>query len=297
MLLVRLLDVSSLFLCELAGAPSWGAGEVEGVNCLDTHGSRFGNAEEGKGDRESETTGPDKSDTGTDSGLDLGSGKGNDKVEEPVGTGTEGDTQRRQPDGESLTADNPSDRTPRRRKGGNEKTGEGNEDITGNLVIRVGLGDRTDNDLTNKHEKTTNEKNRSSSGSVNSENTGEREEDVDGSENDLEDVGVVKTGSLSELDTVREEEVDTGDLLADLDTDTDHSSPKNSVFRREAFDVAGLTPLLVLDGSLTDFLHLDIDVRVVDRKTTKTGEVLSAVVPSALLGKESRRLGRKEETD
>lgn len=40
-----------------------------------------------------------------------------------------------------------------------------------------------------------------------------------------------------------------------------------------------------------------IDVRVVDRKTTKTGEVLSAVVPSALLGKESRRLGGKEETD
>lgn len=233
--------------------------------------STHGNAEEGKGDRESETTGPDKSDTGTDSGLDLGSGKGNDKVEEPVGTGTEGDTQRRQPDGESLTADNPSDRTPRRRKGGNEKTGEGNEDITGNLVIRVGLGDRTDNDLTNKHEKTTNEKNRSSSGSVNSENTGEREEDVDGSENDLEDVGVVKTGSLSELDTVREEEVDTGDLLADLDTDTDHSSPKNSIFRREAFDVAGLTPLLVLDGSLTDFLHLDLYHTVSKRSLKQNG--------------------------
>lgn len=40
-----------------------------------------------------------------------------------------------------------------------------------------------------------------------------------------------------------------------------------------------------------------IDVRVISRKTTEIGKVLSAVVPSALLGKESRRLRGKEETD
>lgn len=217
-----------------------------------------GNAEEGKRDSESETTGPNKSDTSTDSGLNLRSGKGDDEVEEPVGTGTEGDTPRRQPNGESLTADNPGNGTPRRRERGNEKTGEGNENITGNLVIRVGLGDSTDNNLTNKHENATNEEDRSSTRSVDSKNTGERENDVDGSENDLEDVGVVKTGSLGELDTVREEEVDTGDLLANLDTDTDHSSPENSVLGRETFDIAGLTALLVFDGSLTDFFHLGL---------------------------------------
>lgn len=297
MLLLRVLSPRELLVDKLMRSPSWGVGEIEGVNRLDTHRSRLGNAEEGKRDSESETTGPNKSDTSTDSGLNLRSGKGDDEVEEPVGTGTEGDTPRRQPNGESLTADNPGNGTPRRRERGNEKTGEGNENITGNLVIRVGLGDSTDNNLTNKHENATNEEDRSSTRSVDSKNTGERENDVDGSENDLEDVGVVKTGSLGELDTVREEEVDTGDLLANLDTDTDHSSPENSVLGRETFDIAGLTALLVFDGSLTDFFHLGIDVRVISRKTTEIGKVLSAVVPSALLGKESRRLRGKEETD
>lgn len=112
--------------------------------------------------------------------------------------------------------------------------------------------------MTNKHENATDKKDRSSTSSVDSENTGEREEDVDGSENDLEDIGIVKTGSLGELDTVREEKVDTGDLLPDLDTDTNHSSPENSVLSGEAFNIAGLTALLVLDGSLTDFLHLGL---------------------------------------
>ena len=40
-----------------------------------------------------------------------------------------------------------------------------------------------------------------------------------------------------------------------------------------------------------------IDVRVIDRKTTEIGKVLSAMFPSALLGKESGRLGGKEETN
>jgi hypothetical protein len=195
---------------------------------LDRHSLGLGDAEEGKGEGQGETTGPDKGDTGSNDRLDLRGGKAalsaepslyssqgiilnlrNDQVEEPVGTGAEGDTEVAQSHGEGLSADDPGDRTPGRGKGGDEDTGESDEDLSGDRVIRVSLGDGTDNDLTDEHDGGTPEKDGSSTGSVDSEDTGEGHEDVDTGKDDLEDVGVVETGGLGELNTVGEEEVDT----------------------------------------------------------------------------------------
>lgn len=221
----------------------------------------------------------------------------NDQVEEPVGSCAERDTEVGQSDGESLSANDPGDGTPRRGKGGNEDSSEEDEELADNLAVGVSLGQRAGDDLPDKHDESTDEKNGSSSGSVDSEDTGEGHEDIDTGEDDLEDVGVVETGSLGELDTVREEEVDSGDLLADLDEDTDHGSPENAVLGREALGVSGLTSLLVLERRSVDLVHLDVDLRVVDGHTSEVGEVLPALLPPALLGEESRRLGREDEAD
>ena len=75
----------------------------------------------------------------------------------------------------------------------------------------------------------------------------------------MENVGVVQTGSLGELDTVREEEVDTGDLLSDLDKDTNHCSVQDSVLWRETFGVADLSHFVVGVDSLFDLNHLFLD--------------------------------------
>jgi hypothetical protein len=62
----------------------------------------------------------------------------------------------------------------------------------------------------------------------------EGHDQIDAGEDDLGDVGVVDTGRLEELDSVREEEVDTGGLLSDLENDSDHGSVENSVGNNEA---------------------------------------------------------------
>jgi len=96
---------------------------------LDGHALGLGDAEEGEGEREGETSGPNEADAGTDLLLDLGCGKAggqiwgiehwlepdlrNDQVEKPVGTGTEGDTEVGQSDGESLSTHDPGDGSPR----------------------------------------------------------------------------------------------------------------------------------------------------------------------------------------
>jgi hypothetical protein len=84
----------------------------------------------------------------------------------------------------------------------NEETGESNENISSNSVIRVRFRYRSNDDLTDKHGSSTNEEDWTATSPINEVDTRERSGDIDGSEDDLEDVGVGKTGRLGELDTV-----------------------------------------------------------------------------------------------
>lgn len=86
-------------------------------------------------------------------------------------------------------------------------------------------------------------------------------------------------------------------LLADLNKDTDHGPPENTVLHAENFGILGVTTLLVFLLLHADLVELDIDLVVVRRQATETGQVLAAVFPSLVLGEEAGRFGRKDETD
>ena len=81
----------------------------------------------------------------------------------------------------------------------------------------------------------------------------------------MENVRIVETGSFGELDTIREEEVDTGDLLSNLNKNTNHGSVENSVLWRETFGVADLSHLVVGIDSLFNLNHLELNVSVYSR--------------------------------
>ena len=102
---------------------------------------------------------------------------------------------------------------------------------------------------------------------------------------------------LTELDTVREEEVDTGSLLSDLEDNTDQSSETDSVGGREALLVARLSHRVLGNLLELDDLERVLDLLVVDVDTTETGDSPLALLVLALLGIVRRRLGRESESE
>ena len=104
-------------------------GKGDAYLLLDGHSLGLGDAEEGKEEGQSETSGPDETDSGTDDALDLRRGEADcqwsglagghgcslrdDQVEKPVGTRTQRDAHATETNGESLSANDPGDWTPR----------------------------------------------------------------------------------------------------------------------------------------------------------------------------------------
>ena len=106
----------------------------------------------------------------------------------------------------------------------NEETTQENEGFA-SLVVTGQCGrDGTSADLSSEHDSATEQQVGSSTDSVEQKDTGERHDDVDGGQDDGENVRVVNASVSSEDRAVVEEEVDTGDLLTDLDENTNHGS-------------------------------------------------------------------------
>jgi hypothetical protein len=85
--------------------------------------------------------------------------------------------------------------------------------------------------------------------------------------------------------------------LTDLNENSNHSAPQNAVLHREDLRVLGVALDIVLFLVKTDFVHLDVDLRVVDGETTEVGQVLAASFPFVLACEEARRLWWEDESN
>lgn len=151
--------------------------------------------------------------------------------------------------------------------------------------------------MSRKHDGATEQQIGSSTDSVEQQNTGERHDDVDSGQDDGEDVRVVDTGVSSEDRTVVEEEVDTRDLLADLDEDTDHGSVENHVLHTETLEVGSIATLVILFLSESDVLHFDRDGLIIDGQVSHSCQVVFRLLPSVFASEEPRRFGAQGESD
>lgn len=131
------------------------------------------------------------------------------RVDAPVGGGGKRDTLGGESGGEGFGSDDPGERSPGGGEGGDKDTGEGDEDLAGDGLSLVGSSNDTDDDLSDEHDRSAVEEDLSSTEPVDDVHTGPGANEVDNREDDLGDVGVVESGGLEELDSVREEEVDT----------------------------------------------------------------------------------------
>lgn len=214
---------------ESLGSPCGCLGDEQSVDLLNGESTSLGDDEEHEDTGHGDETSPDECDLGSNLLLDDGGDEGDDGVHTPVGGGGDGGQLGGETSGEDFGGDDPCDRTPSGSETGDEDTGESDQSLTRLRVPRLGGRDGTNDDLSGEHDDGSEDKDVSTTGSVDGEDTREGHDDVDGGQDDDEDVRVVNTSIASEDGTVREVEVDTGDLLTDLDGDTDKSSKSDSV--------------------------------------------------------------------
>lgn len=298
------------------------------VNLLERQTLGLGNEEvsvdEGAG---AETT-PDEEDGRLEVSAVLtdhvGGDDGNDGVPEPVGGGGETDTARSDGDGEDLADDDPGTRTPGGSEPEDEDGDEGNlgvdsADVVGDDGVGVGLSGsgvgvvETDSDtndgneeLADKHTESTDEKDGSTTESLNSPERERGGADVDEGEDERDEEDVVDgTGGLEEGSRVVEDEVDTGPLLHHLHGGTEDGSAKVRLGvpertleavgpRAEPSGGGDHLTLVLLVGD--DLGNLRLDVLGVLGLTTDARKSINSLFDLTALDEVSGRVGEEEET-
>ncbi len=93
----------------------------------------------------------------------------------------------------------------------------------------------------------------------------------------------------------------TGDLLSDLDDDTNHRPPENAVLHAEDLGIARLTTLIILLLGVANLLHLLVNVAcrlaLVLVDAAELAQIAARLVPPVLGRKELGRLGREDKAD
>lgn len=93
-------------------------------------------------------------------------------------------------------------RTKRGREPRDEQAAKGDQSLARLGVVGPGSGQRASDDLTGEHDDGASEQDAATAEAVDSEQARERHDNIDGGQDDEEDVRVVEAGSLRELNTV-----------------------------------------------------------------------------------------------
>lgn len=214
-------------------------------------------------------------------------------VEQPVAGSGDGQGLGTDLERVKLTSVDPAARTP----GGSEEedveADEGNE----NLVGGFGLGSNTDDGddvLADAHADGAHQKERPATHSLNEIHTGQGGDDVDNVGNDADDEGVVDAGLLEELCAVVEDEVDTSELLENLDTAANKETLAVDTTKKVGIgSLANGKLILVVGLDLGDFGSNGF---VVLRELAETSEGLGGTGQIVLLDKVTRSLGENKHT-
>lgn len=231
-----------------------------------------------------------------------------DPVEEPVGSGGEGDTHGTDTEREDFGRVDPAHRTPSGGKRCDKEVDAGDHTVAlgaGNMhgpfaiianVPVTGSHDTTDNPQENRHERSTGDHGRTATPLVDEKNGGNGHDNVD----DIVDtrseqssfLAVTDTGLLEKKDDVEHDDIHTSQLLPDLEADTKEGAV--GVLGLEKIGIAVGRDFAVELDDCFDFLNFKLHARVVDiAVAVDISENLSRLIHAALIGQPTR--GEREE--
>jgi hypothetical protein len=276
--------------------------DVHCVNLLESAVLGLDDEEEDNEDEGATTSGVDKTVEVVDGISDEASEETNEEVEEPVGGSGDSHAARSVLRRVHLGDDSPDKGTPGGSEGDNGQAREGNENGTGGGSVERVL--TVESEVTNKgvdqeahhHPGGTDHERDTATTLLNDIETAEGTESVDGSENELSDVGVLETGGSKDGGTEVEEEVDTSELLTGLENNTEDGTVHHTG-TSEDLNKAGLGHGTLLLKLLTDLIDLAVDTGGVGLETSKASNVVASFLLLTLSVGESRGLGEEENTN
>jgi hypothetical protein len=224
-----------------------------------------------------------------------------EEVEEPVGSSGESHAATAVLRGVHLSDDGPDKRTPGGSEGDNSQAGEGNEDGTGSggvervLTVESKVTDEGVDEETHHHPSGSNHEGLSAATLLDNVETTEGTETVDRAENELGDVAVLETGGSKDSGTEIKEEVDTSELLASLENNTEEGTVEHAL-ASEDLNEAGLGERALFVELLLDVVNLSVDTGRVDVETGKVGDGLSGLFLLTVSVGKTGRLGKQKDT-
>lgn len=225
----------------------------------------------------------------------------NEEVEEPVGSSGKSHAATAVLRRVHLGDDSPDKRTPGSSEGDNSQAREGNENGTGGrgvervLTVKSEVTNEGIDEEAHHHPSGTDHQRDTATTLLNDIETTEGASAVDGSENELGDVGVLKTSGSKDSGTEVEEEVDTSELLTGLEDNTEDGTVHHTG-TSEDLNKAGLGERALFLKLLADLIDLAVNTGGVDVETGKASNGLAGFLLLTLSVSKSRGLGEEKDT-
>lgn len=282
------------------GLPGLDAKDVHGVDLLE--GAALGLVDEEEDNEDgSEAAGcEDIAIAEVDGTVDEGSEEGDEEVPGPVGSGGNTHADSAVLEGIHLTTDGPDDGTPGGGETNNEEASEDNHGDTGGVGSRVGVDDLVTNGgpdhEADEHPASTVHQTLAAAEVFDDVETRESHTEVDSTQNDGGNVGVVQTDTIEDAGSVVEDEVGTGKLLEGLKSDAEHDTVEH------AGTGENLLPGSIAAGELLLKLllhigHLLSNDTVVGGNTIELAHDFASLLGAAMAVGVTRRFGEEEGTD
>ena len=263
------LDVGPLLLGQLIWRPLSGGDRVDvrdihSVDLLKRTILRLDDEEVGDKEESSSAAAENKTVKVVNLVRDEGGEEGDEEVEQPVGGGSQGDASRAVTGRVQLCSNGPNDWSPGCGEGGDEKTGEGNHDLSGCrgrgwiIAAEAVLADEGEDEETHSHPGGAGHESWATTKGLDDPETGDGTGDVDRTKNNRGDVRVVNPSSQENGRAVVKEEIGAGQLLSSLQ---DHAEDCTV---GHAWTSEHLIPLSLAGHALLVKLLLDFHDLVVD---------------------------------
>ena len=284
----------------LGGSDRVDVDHVHGVNLFERTALGLNHEEVDDDEEQNQGDSEDKTVQVVDLIGDEGGAEGDDEVEEPVGCGSETHAGSAVAGRVQLSDDGPDKGSPGSGECSNEQAGEDDHDVSsrrcglGSIAIETVLADEGVDEQTHGHPRSTDHHSLAATDVLNNPETEDCSDNVDGTENDGSDVGVLETGGRENGCSVVEEVVGTSQLLTSLEDHTEQTAVQHAGTGED------LVPWVVTTSSLSLELLLDlgdfsVDESTVGVNTVETGHVGASLIDLALAVCVTGGLGQKQD--
>lgn len=205
---------------------------------------------------------------------------------------------------QTLADDDPGERTPGHGEGCDEHASGDDHDNSRARVLgwRACDGHRGEDQQPRRLPQSAVDQRNAAAESLDEVQARESRSDVDGSEDELDQQGVVNTSRLEDGRSVVEEVVDAGPLLEELDAETQESAVHNARFRAaagEALPPASHAGALLLLDAVVHFSEIVLDQLVMEvvLQPAEPRHGHARLFPAVFAGQPAGGLGREQNAD